>query len=1020
MMCRFGVAISLLGLMLGDSFAASMPPVAVVYDAGASSAEKLAAKEVRRYIYLRTGKLLPIIARDGRDAKQPALPDSSIVVGVKDRPSVAAMLSDAKVKSEAEGLASQQFLLKTLQHGDRTTLLVVGGDPVGTLYGAYRLAERLGVRFYLHGDVLPDKQTAWETPILNETGKPLFEHRGINPFHDFPEGPDWWNRDSYKAIFGQLPKMGMNFVGLHCYPEHHAGPEPLVWIGLDNEIASDGKVKVSYPSRHYTTANADGAWGNQSTKTSDYAFGAAEMFDCDDYGADYMRGMPPWSPGTTDPRKTMTPRQCNELFDRMGETLGDVFGYARRLGIKTAVGTEVPLTIPKSLKERLRAAGKNPDDPAVVQEVYEGMFRRITKTHSLDYYWLWTDENWTWSPVSQQQIDAVTTNFQAAVAAAKKVKAPFTLATCGWVLGPPQSPALFDDSLPKDMPMGCINRQVGNTPVEAGFARIAGRPKWAIPWLEDDPGLTMPQLWAGRMRRDAADAREYGCTGLLGLYWRTRILAPNVSALAKAAWEQTGWNANATTVGKGDAKLPEGVDGGATAEFPNTHFADADHDAIYRTVRYGMKAYYLDVPNGTYNVTLKLCEPYYAEKGKRVFGAKVQGKTLFEHLDLFAAVGKDRALDKTAENVKVTDGRLTIAFLAETEFPCIAGIVIEGKTVASNQFPARDYTRKINCGGPQFQDYQAEPTMTGEAVKPRYLPVADFYADWACAEFGPRAAERAAAIFTRLDGRLPRPADWVTGPGSIRPDPRPWDQASKEYAFVEEMESLRPLVEGPGSLERFDYWLDNFRYLRSIAAVRCVWARFDAAMEKVNAEKNPELRKKLARELALPIRKELVAAFSELHRHLLATVSNCGEMGNVCNWQQQTMPVLLTAPGKDLAKALGEELPADAMPSKEYVGPARIFVRDVRTGIVAGETLKLTVVILGIKPEVAELRWRPLGTGGFVSVPLVHVARGVYTVTLPADAVKADFEYYVQASVGPRMIQCPATGAALPQTVIVE
>jgi len=48
------------------------------------------------------------------------------------------------------------------------------------------------------------------------------------------------------------------------------------------------------------------------------------------------------------------------------------------------------------------------------------------------------------------------------------------------------------------------------------------------------------------------------------------------------------------------------------------------------------------------------------------------------------------------------------------------------------------------------------------------------------------------------------------------------------------------------------------------------------------------------------------------------------------------------------------------------------------------------------------------------------VARGVYTVTLPADAVKSDFEYYVQALIGQRTIQFPATGAALPQTVIVE
>jgi hypothetical protein len=655
-----------------------------------------------------------------------------------------------------------------------------------------------------------------------------------------------------------------------------------------------------------------------------------------------------------------------------------------------------------------------------VQEMYEGMFTRIAKTHPLDYYWLWTDENWTWSPVTQQQIDAVTGNFRAAIAAAAKVKAPFTLATCGWVLGPPQDPALFDKSLPKQVAMACISRQVGNMPVEAGFAKIEGRQKWAIPWMEDDPGLTIPQLWAGRMRRDAADALQYGCTGLMGIHWRTRILSPNVSALAKAAWDQSSWNKELKDVGKPPARMPEGVEGGQLAQFPDSRFAAADHNTVYQSVRYGLKAYHIDVPNGKYNVTLKLAEPAHSEKGKRVFAATVQGKTLFEHLDMFAAVGKDHAVDKTAANVQVTDGRLTIDFIPETEFPCVAGIVIEGTAAASNQLPARHYSRKINCGGPVFQDYQADLPPTGPAAKPRYLPVDDFYADWARAEFGPKAAEPAAAIFTRLDGHLLRPADWVTGPGSIAPDPRPWDQVRKEYAFVDEMEALQPLVEGPGNLERYQYWLDNFRYLRSIAEVRCVWAQFNAALEKVKAEKNPDAQKKLARDAALPLRKKLVAAFAEMQRHLLATVSNPGEMGNVCNWQQQIMPVVLTAPGQELAKLLGAALPADAMPSQQYAGPPRVFVREVRSGIVAGETLKLTVIVMGPKPQSPTLYWRPLGTGKFAAIPLEHLARGVYTVTLPTDAAKDDFEYYIQVAVGGQTLRFPPAGPELPQTVVVQ
>ena len=59
-------------------------------------------------------------------------------------------------------------------------------------------------------------------------------------------------------------------------------------------------------------------------------------------------------------------------------------------------------------------------------------------------------------------------------------------------------------------------------------------------------------------------------------------------------------------------------------------------------------------------------------------------------------------------NVRVTNGKLPIDFLPEVEFPCIAAIVIEGQAAASNQFPARPFSRKINCGGPADKDYEAD------------------------------------------------------------------------------------------------------------------------------------------------------------------------------------------------------------------------------------------------------------------------------------------------------------------------
>ena len=42
-----------------------------------------------------------------------------------------------------------------------------------------------------------------------------------------------------------------------------------------------------------------------------------------------------------------------------------------------------------------------------------------------------------------------------------------------------------------------------------------------------------------------------------------------------------------------------------------------------------------------------------------------------------------------------------------------------------------------------------------------------------------RPVTQIAAIFVRLDGHLPRPADWVTGPGSIRPDVAAWQAVQR-------------------------------------------------------------------------------------------------------------------------------------------------------------------------------------------------------------------------------------------------
>lgn len=976
--------------------AAQPEPAVIVSPREASWMEQLAAREVRRYVYARTGRLLPLLT----EPKGPLPKGNLILVGRKDR-GVVRSIVDAQLLA---ALAPQSYRLKTIpnQRASSTgarVLLLTGGDDAGTLYAAYRLAEALGIRFYLHGDVMPDEPMEWRLPDLDERGAPLFALRGIQPFHDFPEGPDWWNRDDYLAVIGQLPKLRMNFFGLHTYSEARPNAEPTVWIGLASDLGEHGQVKFSYPSSYMNTLR--GNWGYESEQTSGYVFGSAALFERDDYGPEVMFGFMP-SP--------TTPEGNNQVFDRSAAMLREAFGFAHQLGVKTCVGSETPLIVPKLVQERLKALGKNPGSPAVVQELYEGIFRRATEAYPLDYYWLWTPEDWTWSGAKEEQIKATMDDLAGAIAARAKVGASFSLATCGWVLGPQQDRAMFDKVLPKDVAVSCINRQVGYTPVDAGFADVHGRSKWAIPWLEDDPALSAPQLWAGRMRRDAYDALRYGCDGLMGIHWRTRALGPNVSALAQAAWDQGAWAAAYKSAASAAEPIrTAGPVGGNIASFPNNPIADTTEAPLYQTVRYNLSVYHLPATNGSCKVTLKFCEPHYNAAGARMFDVKLQGRTVLKNLDIFAKVGKNRALDYTYTNLAVTNGWLDIDFVPRVEFPSIAAIVVEGN----------GFTRKINCGGPAYGDYSADlPAAPGP--KPILPSTGDFYGDWALREFGPEAGAAAAAIFEKIDGALPKPCTWVAGPGGIQPDGRSWDEVRKEYTFADDFAALSPRVKGAGSRERYDYWLSTFSYLRAVGEVNCAWGEYNRVMEKVKREKDAAVQRDMARQLALPVRVKMVRLVGVVFDHLLATVSTTGELGTVANWNQHNLPGLLTKPGEELARILGEPLPAEAQLTQAYHGPTRIIVPTKRTSLAANEALKLKVIILSeAPPRAADLHWRKLGERRFARIPLKLVARGVYSVLLPIGA-KDDFEYYIQVQPERGQPVCyPATAPKLNQTVVI-
>lgn len=916
----------------------------------------LAAKEIRRYVYLRTGKLWPV---------------------AKAGPGIALKIDPT--------LGAEEYRIRADD--------ITGGSDLGVLYGAYRYAELLGVRFYLHGDVVPDERLK-ELPAVNDIGKPLFDTRGIQPFHDFFEGPDWWNVDDYKAYAAQMAKLRMNFIGLHNYPERHGGwpgPEPTVWIGLPKDVDEQGRVKSSYPAFFANTLRP--GWGNQPTKTIEFAGGAALLFPADVFGPDAQAGHFPWP---------TEPADCNVVFNRTADMYRDAFGFAHALGIKICVGTEAPLTVPQRVREQLNTLGKNPSDPYVLRELYTGMFQRIMKAMPVDYYWLWTPEDWMGGN-KPEQFTATTRDIQAALDALRDLGNPITLATCGWVLGPAHDRAALDAFLPKSSPMSCINHHLGHGSVEPAFANIVGRPKWAIPWLENDPQMTQPQLWAARMRYDAADARRFGCTGLLGIHWRVKAMAPNVAALAAAAWDQSWVPANFDTTPVKSTRGSEGAIGGGVAAF-TARVGGAGEQAVYQTVRYGLSAYTLNVPDGKYTVTLQFNEPHYTEAGKRVFGATIEGKQVINHLDVFAKVGQNKALDLSYPDIAVTNGKLHIEFTKETEHPCIAGIVISGKTKAMNHLASEFFTRKINCGGPAVNDYEAD-RVSGVAAAPRHraMPIEDFFVDFARANFGDNVAEAAGKILAGVDGvHLPQVTGWKDGPGNLVANGEPWSDVQKRFAFVDDFAALRPQIKGTGNLERFDYWLNTYRGLSAMAEVNCGRGKLDKLM---GTRKYDE---------ALAARIDLAQAWTKLMTLQTSIVSTPGELGTIANLEQHSRRQAHFVEGQDaeLEKGLGRPLPPEAQPGKDYTGPAKIIVPTVRSVVNKGESLRLRIMVLpGAEPVV---HLRPLGKSDWQTISVQHLGRAVYEARLPLAG--EDFEYYITAV---KDLVWPATAPQINQTVVV-
>src|SRR4029434_2786572 len=74
---------------------------------------------------------------------------------------------------------------------------------------------------------------------------------------------------------------------------------------------------------------------------------------------------------------------------------------------------------------------------------------------------------------------------------------------------------------------------------------------------------------------------------------------------------------------------------------------DTGDDALFQTTLDGIEALRFDVPDGEYEIELRLAETLNARPGQRVFDVSVNGTALCTSLDLASAPGPFTAVVKT-------------------------------------------------------------------------------------------------------------------------------------------------------------------------------------------------------------------------------------------------------------------------------------------------------------------------------------------------------------------------------------
>lgn len=486
--------------------------VAIVKPAQSDGLVDLAATELQRYAYLRTGSLPKI-------GPEP----------VADRPAILLRTGPSDRLPPGGPDPSQNHAIY-IESESPLRIVVHGASAVSTLWAAYSLIESWGFGFYLGGDTVPPRDPKFKARAFEASYEPVLAIRGSLPWLNFLNSPTTWNPQDYKTFFERMARQKANLVMFHVY-DH----EPFCAYAIEEK-----KAKMGGPLM--TTISPHRWWSPHAMSTKDFLFGTDLFFDRGEWGCEVG----------IDDGWAHFPGRAVRAQQRM---FAEALRFAKRRGLRVALGFE---------------ATGNSDDAAVRAE-FERRLRHVLKTYPIDYFCLWQSEGRgaggqpTGTSVTREVAEAFAylgekhdlseaaritefVNFTHRLLAETAPEVRLIVSGWGgdeWMRFTDLLPGL-DKLVPDDVIFSALdNIDPRLSPhVSRLYAQVKpSRECWPIPWFESDGGYTRqdqtgPQTNVTAFEPLLNDLVGKRCEGALGIHWRTRNVEDVVAYLLRFSWNR--------------------------------------------------------------------------------------------------------------------------------------------------------------------------------------------------------------------------------------------------------------------------------------------------------------------------------------------------------------------------------------------------------------------------------------------------------------------------------------------------